>query len=70
MPLLCPRRREGGPIALLRDGDIVTIDNARRTMDAELGAEEWERRRAGVDATAAQVHAGRAAQVHAPGQLG
>ena len=41
-----PEAAEGGPIALVRDGDTVTIDAQRRVMDLEVGKEELERRRA------------------------
>jgi len=41
-----PEAAEGGPIGLLRDGDIVVIDLAARKLDVELSDEELERRRA------------------------
>ncbi|MHB1515242.1 MAG: dihydroxy-acid dehydratase [Acidiferrobacteraceae bacterium] len=40
-----PEAQEGGPIALVRTGDIVTIDASRNTMDVELAEEEMDRRR-------------------------
>src|SRR5207253_9843613 len=41
-----PEAAVGGPIALLRDGDKITIDAAARTLDVALGeAELAERRR-------------------------
>ena len=36
----------GGPLALLRTGDMVSIDVAARRIDMEVGAEELARRRA------------------------
>ncbi|MHB1529163.1 MAG: dihydroxy-acid dehydratase [Acidiferrobacteraceae bacterium] len=40
-----PEAQEGGPIALVRTGDVVTIDASRNTMDVELAEEEMDRRR-------------------------
>ncbi|MEO8225411.1 MAG: dihydroxy-acid dehydratase [Gammaproteobacteria bacterium] len=42
-----PEAAVGGPIALLRDGDRVTIDAERRTIDVDLPAAELEVRRKG-----------------------
>ena len=39
-----PEAAEGGPIGLLRDGDIIAIDLAARQLDAEVSAEEMELR--------------------------
>ena len=41
-----PEAQEGGPIALVRDGDRITIDAKRRTIDLEVPADELARRRA------------------------
>jgi dihydroxy-acid dehydratase len=41
-----PEAQEGGPIALLRDGDRISIDAKQRTLDVELDAGELARRRA------------------------
>lgn len=35
----------GGPIALVRDGDVISIDAERNTLDVLISAEEMERRR-------------------------
>jgi dihydroxy-acid dehydratase len=40
-----PEAQDGGPIALLRDGDPVTIDARRHTLEVELGSAELESRR-------------------------
>ena len=40
-----PEAQAGGPIALVRDGDIVTIDAEQRVMDVEISAEEMATRR-------------------------
>ena len=40
-----PEAQEGGPIALVREGDHVTLDAERRTLDAEVSEDEWHRRR-------------------------
>ncbi len=40
-----PEAQEGGPIALLRDGDVITIDAASNQIKVELEDAELERRR-------------------------
>ncbi|KAL7624967.1 dihydroxy-acid dehydratase ilv3 [Parahypoxylon ruwenzoriense] len=42
---ITPEAREGGPIGLVRDGDIVTIDAEKRVIDSNVSNEEMERRR-------------------------
>jgi dihydroxy-acid dehydratase len=42
-----PEAQEGGPIALVRDGDRITIDAKKRTIDLEVPEGELARRRAG-----------------------
>jgi dihydroxy-acid dehydratase len=41
-----PEAATGGPLGLVRDGDIITIDLEKRTVDLEVPADELERRRA------------------------
>ncbi|WP_374686204.1 dihydroxy-acid dehydratase [Promineifilum sp.] len=41
-----PEAQEGGPIALVRDGDPIVIDATTRTMDVGVAAEEMAARRA------------------------
>ena len=43
---VCPEAAMGGPIALLRAGDIVRIDAASRMIDVKLGDAELAHRRA------------------------
>ncbi|MBV9262489.1 MAG: dihydroxy-acid dehydratase [Pseudolabrys sp.] len=40
-----PEAALGGPIALLRDGDIITIDAAKGTIDVDLPADELVKRK-------------------------
>lgn len=35
----------GGPIALVQDGDIISVDAVKNTLDFRVSAEELERRR-------------------------
>jgi dihydroxy-acid dehydratase len=42
----CPEAAEGGPIALVRDGDPIRIDCERRTIDLLVDEAELARRRA------------------------
>ena len=41
-----PEAQEGGPIALIRDGDLVTIDAVSNAMDVDLSDEELANRAA------------------------
>jgi len=43
---ISPEAAEGGPIALIRDGDMVRIDLAQRTLNAEVSDDELQTRRA------------------------
>jgi dihydroxy-acid dehydratase len=40
-----PEAQEGGPIALVRDGDRITIDVKKRIMNLDVDEAELERRR-------------------------
>ncbi len=42
-----PESEVGGPLALLRTGDMVTLDVERRRLDVEVDDAELTRRRAG-----------------------
>jgi len=43
---LSPEAAEGGPIALVEDGDIISIDIEARKLDVNVSEEEMEKRRA------------------------
>ena len=47
---VAPEALDGGPIALVQDGDIISIDIPERSLTLEVGDEEMERRRIGVAA--------------------
>jgi len=56
---VAPEAAEGGPIALLMDGDEVTIDGVARTISAGAVSEgEWARRRATWKRPAPRVTSG------------
>ncbi|MDJ0953297.1 MAG: dihydroxy-acid dehydratase [Acidimicrobiia bacterium] len=42
---ITPEAQEGGPIALIEDGDTITIDAATRSLTLEVDAEELARRK-------------------------
>jgi phosphogluconate dehydratase len=44
-----PEAKAGGPLAKLRDGDVVRLDAVEGTLDALVAEAEWTRR---ADATA------------------
>ena len=41
-----PEAQEGGPIALVKNGDVINIDADKNTLDVALGADELGRRKA------------------------
>jgi phosphogluconate dehydratase len=43
---LSPEAARGGPIGLLRDGDMVELDAGRGVLEALVPAAEWESREA------------------------
>ena len=65
-----PEAFRGGPIAVLRDGDIVTIDVESRTVNVELDDDELDRRLLEWRAPAPRHTQGRAREVRGARQLG
>ena len=55
---IAPEAARGGPLAALRDGDVVVIDVERRRLDVELPQEELEARLAGWTPPAPRYAAG------------
>ncbi|MGD9942075.1 MAG: dihydroxy-acid dehydratase [Burkholderiaceae bacterium] len=53
-----PEAADGGPIALVRDGDPVTIDIEHRRLDLDIDAAELARRRAALPAFVAAERKG------------
>ena len=53
-----PEAAEGGPIALVEDGDTISIDAEAGTIDLEVQAEELDRRRAAWSARTNDYNAG------------
>jgi dihydroxy-acid dehydratase len=53
-----PEAQEGGPLALVRDGDRISIDVKKRTIDLEISAAELESRRRAWKAPAQQATRG------------
>jgi dihydroxy-acid dehydratase len=53
-----PEAAVGGPIGLIRDGDIVAIDAVAGTLDVRLSAEELEARRAAWTLPPARAQSG------------
>ncbi len=41
-----PEAQEGGPIGLIRDGDIISIDASTQRLDVDISDEEMDKRRA------------------------
>jgi dihydroxy-acid dehydratase len=43
---VCPEAAVGGPLALVRDGDMITLDVPNRRLELDVSDEELEKRRA------------------------
>jgi dihydroxy-acid dehydratase len=55
---ITPEAQDGGPIALVQDGDIIAIDAKKRCIDLELDDAELARRRAAWKAPALKATRG------------
>ena len=53
-----PEAYGGGPLGLIRDGDMITIDVLARRVDAHLSEAEWEKRRAALPSARSSSHRG------------
>ena len=53
-----PEAAAGGPIGLVRDGDIIVIDIPARKLELKVGAEELARRKASWKALAPKINTG------------
>jgi dihydroxy-acid dehydratase len=53
-----PEAQDGGPIALIEDGDTITIDATERVMDIAISEEELEERRRKWQAPPLKVNSG------------
>ena len=42
---ITPEAQDGGPLALIENGDRVSIDARRNSLDADVSEQEWDRRR-------------------------
>ena len=67
---VAPEAAVGGPIALLRDGDIVALNVEARELSVKLSDEEMARRRDGVGGSPSEVREGGDGQVRQAGVVG
>jgi dihydroxy-acid dehydratase len=42
---IVPEAQDGGPIALIKDGDTITIDAEKRVIDTDVTDEEMQQRK-------------------------
>ena len=61
---MTPEAQDGGPIALVRDGDRITIDAKKRAIELEVSDAELAQRRAAWTAPPLRAHARHAREVH------
>ncbi|CAH1453016.1 unnamed protein product [Lactuca virosa] len=55
---ICPEAQEGGPIGLVKNGDVITIDISKRRMDVDLTEKELDERRKAWKAPAYKAERG------------
>lgn len=55
---IVPEAQVGGPIALVHDGDIISVDAVKNTIELHVPPEELERRRAAWKAPPLKVSQG------------
>ncbi|KAF3534768.1 hypothetical protein DY000_02041593 [Brassica cretica] len=55
---ICPEAQEGGPIGLVKNGDIITIDIGKKRIDTQVSPEEMNERRKKWTALAYKVNRG------------
>ena len=60
---VAPEAFVGGTIALVHEGDSITIDAEQRLLQLNVPEEELARRRAELETTAATLYAGRARKI-------
>ena len=65
-----PEAALGGPIAHLRDGDMITIDAVNGTIDVDLTAEQFAERAQGMEAARDRLHLGLSVEVRPAGRAG
>lgn len=41
---VCPETAQGGPLSLIKNGDIITIDVNKKRLDVNVNKEEWSKR--------------------------
>ena len=67
---VAPEAARGGPLAIVRDGDLVTIDVTQRSLHLHVEDVEIARRLAGVDPAAVVGHRRRARPVRGARRIG
>jgi L-arabonate dehydrase len=55
---ICPEAAVGGPLALVREGDVIELDVDARRLHLDVADDELERRRAAWRPPAARAHGG------------
>merc|ERR1719163_575816 len=48
---VCPEAAQGGPLSLLKDGDIITIDVIKKRLDVKINKREWSKRSSPLNKT-------------------
>ena len=64
---ITPEAHVGGPLAVVKNGDPITIDARARTLTLEISVTEMRAAAKALEGAEAALHARRARQVRAPG---
>ena len=67
---VAPEAAHGGPIALVRDGDIIVLDIDKRAAAVELSDDELAEAEGAVAGAGAAVHDRRDGEIRAAGFIG
>ena len=62
-----PEAAVGGPIGLLRDGDIIELDADKGTINVKLSDDELAKRKSGVEAARERIRLGLFVEIHPAG---
>jgi len=65
-----PEAAVGGPIGLVRDGDIIVLDAEKGTLDVKLTKAELDKLARGLEAEEAAIHLGIICEIRRAGGAG
>ena len=67
---VAPEAAVGGPIAAVREGDMITIDIEKRTIELEISPEEIDGPAERLESAGAEIHVRRVSEIREAGGFG